>query len=541
MLATNGGGQAWSAPILLLVGGLTLLGLGLRLLLFNDSFHGDELSTYFVVNGFGVDSVINLVEGKQEGTPPLYYLLAAGTGLADTPEELRTIPLLAGVATIPLTYAVGLRTVGRTAAMVGAALVALSPFLIFYSTEARAYSLAMLFSLLSTWAMLRALEDDRWPWWAAYAVCVAGAMYSHYTAVFVLAGQFGWAFLARPEARRPLLLATAGAVALYLPWIPGFLDDGNQPASKIIEVIHPFSLRSGYDDVIHWAVGLHTDRIELIPPSSVSIALIEAGLLLGAVALAIRLRGEGLAGWLPSKPVMLVLVLAAATPVGAAIYSSFADSVFLPRNLITSSPGLALSMGALVAAGRGWLRIAAIGVLVAGFALGAIRRVETDQQRPDYSGVVSYIEDEGEPGDPIIEQPEPTPGPQTALEAEIAPPGEGTPRSNPVTPLGLAPLAERLESRSADGVGPVVQLPAPSSGAVAEQAVRQARNGRIFVVNWGGSASLAQLKKSPINPVGLFLNALPPRFQEAGSRSFPGFEPYGLTVYVLEDRAARAQ
>ena len=44
---------------------------------------------------------------------------------------LRAPSFLAGVAAIPLVYLLGARTVGRAAALVAAAITALSPFMIF--------------------------------------------------------------------------------------------------------------------------------------------------------------------------------------------------------------------------------------------------------------------------------------------------------------------------------------------------------------------------------------------------------------------------
>lgn len=138
--------------------------------------------------------------------------------------------LLAGLASIPLTYLVGVRTVGELPAFVGAALVALSPFQIFYSTEARAYELLMFTCLVATFALLQALSTNRAGWWVAYGLSVAVAMYTHYVAIFMLFGLFAWAFFAHPDARRRLLLSNLGAALLFAPWIP---SSSTTPVSKL--------------------------------------------------------------------------------------------------------------------------------------------------------------------------------------------------------------------------------------------------------------------------------------------------------------------
>ena len=74
--------------------------------------------------------------------------------------------------------------------------------------------------------MLIAAEDGRKRWWAAYAVASCAAMYTHYTAAFVLIAQLGWLFWAMPEARKAALLSNVGAAILFLPWLPVFVFQG---------------------------------------------------------------------------------------------------------------------------------------------------------------------------------------------------------------------------------------------------------------------------------------------------------------------------
>ncbi len=60
--------------------------------------------------------MLRTVHSDAEITPPLYFLLAKlATYIAVTPEMLRLPSLLAGTASIPLTYLLGARTLGRRA------------------------------------------------------------------------------------------------------------------------------------------------------------------------------------------------------------------------------------------------------------------------------------------------------------------------------------------------------------------------------------------------------------------------------------------
>jgi hypothetical protein len=525
-------GPAWDALALLV--GLTIVGLALRLPMFGDSLFADELSTNYVVHGFGVGNVFNIVASDQEGTPPLFFVLTWLTSAFGGNEGLRLVSLLAGLAAIPLTYLLGVRTVGRRAASAGAVLMTLSPFQIYYSTEARAYALVMLCCLLAALFLVIALDSGRTRWWVAYGLSAAAAIYTHYTAIFVLIGLFGWAFVARPGARRQLLLATLTAALLFVPWIPQFLADTDAPASQAIEVLHPLTLSTFKTDLLTWSFG----NPLVLPgqlPGDLAWWLIGSGLALGAVGLLVRLRSEGLQ-W-PPAGVILVLILAAAVPLGAVVHQFFASSVFIPRNLISSSPGLALALGALVTSGRASFRYAAVGLLVAGTTIGALKMLDDQNQRPDFGSAAEFIERSGPPNAPVVGGQDFTPGPQTALQAALAPEGEPFPPDRSVLTLNFPTIEELLNARR-ENLPILKRLPIPSEQEIAGRAARMAGSGTLFLVTYG-RATLQQQRDFP-GTVASFLAALPPRFQEVDSRSFPGGGIFPVTVYVMRgDRLSR--
>src|SRR5215212_1909715 len=138
-----------SARPYIAVAAITALGVALRLLVGHQSLFADELSTHYVVTGRGLGNSVSIVHTDAEITPPLYFVLAwLATRLADTVELLRAPSLLAGAAAIPLVFALGLRTVGRRAALVATTLTAISPFMVYYSAEARGYELMLVLVLI---------------------------------------------------------------------------------------------------------------------------------------------------------------------------------------------------------------------------------------------------------------------------------------------------------------------------------------------------------------------------------------------------------
>ncbi len=157
-----------------------------------------------------------------ESTPPLYYMLAwlwsrpFGTGEVG----LRSLSALAGTASIAVIYLAALEFgMRRRVGLIAAAIVSVSPVLIWFSQDARAYSLAFLLSALSLLFFARALRDPRRGSLLAWAVTSALALATHYFAGFVVVPEAILLLLWSGERRRvaAALLVVAAAAALLLP------------------------------------------------------------------------------------------------------------------------------------------------------------------------------------------------------------------------------------------------------------------------------------------------------------------------------------
>src|SRR5205085_12080443 len=108
---------------------------------------------------------------SSEATPPLYYALAwLWTKLFGSGEVgIRSLSALLGTATIPVAWWAGRTLVVRAAGLGAAALVAFSPYMVWYSQEARAYALLVLLCAASVGFFaeaLRARGGRAVAWWA---------------------------------------------------------------------------------------------------------------------------------------------------------------------------------------------------------------------------------------------------------------------------------------------------------------------------------------------------------------------------------------
>jgi mannosyltransferase len=383
------------------VAAITLLALAVRLAGLDESVFGDELFTYEIASRPGFGDMLDGVSGPLEISPPLYFVFAWLAAKVGDPQAWIRVPaLVAGVATIPAAYALGVRTVGRTAALVGAVLLALSPFAVFYSTEARAYSLATLFVVLSALALLAALERGGWTRWGLFALAAWAALFSHYTAIFVLAAEVIWAAWARRDRVRELALACAAVALALLPWLPSFLDDRTAGFQTAIENLNPLTLSFFVRSLGIAFVGSPYLGLRDLPGVPV-LVLLGLGVLL-AVAGALARRTELLERLRSEPGLVLVVALALATPLGAALYSIPFTSVYVSRTLLVSLPAFCLLLGFLIALAPRRMAVPAAALVVAALAIGTFEALG-ESPKPPYREAADWIGERSGPGEPVLQ------------------------------------------------------------------------------------------------------------------------------------------
>ena len=298
---------------------LTAAGFALRLVGMDSSLFGDERYTYSIVDGHGLGTVWHDVFTTSI-TPPLHYALAwvSLQWGGDSTVLVRLPSLVLGTAAIPVVFLLGRRVAGTRVGLFAAAILALSPFAIFYSTEARAYATMVFLVGLSTLALLEAVGRGRTAWWVIYTLSSCAAIWAHYTAAFVLATQALWAVLARPDRWRTVAVAQVVIALGYLPWLPGFLEQRRNRGVEAFDSLTTFDVSSVAEYPIRWVVGHPFRELDAIPGRT-GLVLMLAVLLTATFAAAVTVRqGSGLpraAAALRSERGLMVL-LSAATLLG---------------------------------------------------------------------------------------------------------------------------------------------------------------------------------------------------------------------------------
>src|SRR3954462_1378592 len=162
---------------------------------------------------------------RQDGSPPLYYLLLHfWIGLFGTKENAtHALSLVFSTLTIPVGLWAGWKLFGRWAGIVTGILCAANPFLTAYAQETRQYSLVALLSLLTTTFFMFVFVQRRRRFLPFFALSLAALLYTHLWAAFVVlaCGVVGLALTwRRRELFRDLLLGFGAAFLLFLPWLP---------------------------------------------------------------------------------------------------------------------------------------------------------------------------------------------------------------------------------------------------------------------------------------------------------------------------------
>ncbi len=108
---------------------------------------------------------------------------------------LRLPTLTAGVLTIPAIYMAGKTLYGRNAAILAAALIAISPMLVDYSVNARGYTLVCLFSCLLLWIANILRKKPSFTGWILLAALSALGFYTLPIMVYPVSMVFLWLLL----------------------------------------------------------------------------------------------------------------------------------------------------------------------------------------------------------------------------------------------------------------------------------------------------------------------------------------------------------
>jgi len=169
-----------------------------------------------------VYGTVTPVEGAAADIHPLlyYFFLHSWMGIGQSPFIVRFPSVVVGLVSICLVYRIAGELFDTKVGLLAAVLAAISPFHIWYSQEARMYSLLCLTSLLSIYIFVKACKNGTWLHWLGFGLATGVSLYAHNLAflipltlsLFVLLRR-KWNLIGR------LLAAHLVSLLLFLPWL----------------------------------------------------------------------------------------------------------------------------------------------------------------------------------------------------------------------------------------------------------------------------------------------------------------------------------
>ena len=293
----------------------------------------------------------NILEAlKHDGHPPLYYVMLHGWMelFGTTNLAVRSLSGLFGVLCLPLAYVIGRRRGGSLLGWIAVAVVALSPFAVRYSDEARMYSLVMLLVFIG-WLLLDGilrLHHTGALRYVAVVVTTAALLYTQYWSLWLCAavGVVSlWLAIRSPElltraaARRVVVCLMAGLV-LFLPWLPTMLYQSAHTGTPWASAMRPTAMVAW--TLCVFAFGDYADAalFASVLFAMILLALFGYGRTRQSIELRVRPRPQ-----FSSEGLIVALVIgisAAVSAVAAAGYAPRYASVYFPLVAVLIAAGI---------------------------------------------------------------------------------------------------------------------------------------------------------------------------------------------------------
>ena len=168
----------------------------------------------------------------KDGSPPLYYLVLHGWMAVVGRSEAQThaLSLVLALTTVPLGLWAGWSLFGARVGWIVALLAATSPFLSFFASETRMYTLAVVLALVATAAHLHVFAFGRGRYLPLFVAALALLLYTHNWGLYLgLAAAVAvvpcvLAALDRRVVLRRAALGFGAVGVLFLPWVPTLLS-----------------------------------------------------------------------------------------------------------------------------------------------------------------------------------------------------------------------------------------------------------------------------------------------------------------------------
>jgi mannosyltransferase len=309
---------------------------------------------------------------------------------------LRLLSAVAGTLGIAAIYTLGRCLLDHRVGLLAAGLTAILPYQVFYSQEARMYSMLFLATTLLLIAYLQAVLHNSRRWWLAYTVCAIWGMYVQYWIGFVVLA-LHLHLLLNAHSRRlwpKLVLADFCTALAFSLWLPVFVA-----RAQTIVTVGFWPEKPGLARLLSAPLGFTLSTFSgerVVPFAFAAILFLFIVTHLQAVRQLARTRRDA--------DSLTLLLSAYWCPMLVTFLISQWRSVYLERSLIVATPPLYvfLAWGAARTRER-WANLALL-LLVALLAVNGLANWYFDPAfgKPPFRVVAEFLEEEACDLGPIV-------------------------------------------------------------------------------------------------------------------------------------------
>jgi uncharacterized membrane protein len=280
----------------------------------------------------------------------------------------------------------------RRAAALSAVFMAVSPYLVWYSQDAKMYALLTALTLLATGCQLEALATGRLGWWAGFVVAASLSLYVHILAALMIPVYAGAWLLARPANRRARWPGAVALGLLTLPYLPLALWQWPL-VMNAYDTGHPFY---PLNQVLSLLFNLQARGMAMAGGWAVVAAFVFAmlGGLFSPLAGGDRRRSASQRRFLPGRvSPRLFLPLWLFLPLVLVYLVSLRAPVFEPRYLIFVAPAFYLltGLGVVALARLSWTAAGLALAVALSFSLLGVWTQATTPIKSDFRAAAEYV------------------------------------------------------------------------------------------------------------------------------------------------------
>lgn len=331
-----------------------------------------------------IPAILTIVAGDVH--VPLYHLVLHAWRLyvGDGVMLARLLSLFFFIASIPAMYLLGERAYSKRVGLIAAFLFSISPFMNWYATEIRMYTLFAFLTIVNQYLYIRLFRDPE-PSdaiWTLYGVTAVFGLFTHYFFALNLLAQTLFYFIRRDlfpaHSFRRFLIAAAFVVALFAPWAAyvQYLGVASFQEPSLV----PPSFVNFFSAFVQFLFGFQEDAINTIFLSLWPVVVILSLFTLG--------RNRAM---FPQTQYFLSIVLVS---FGVAFIGSFLVApIFVSRYLAFTIPAFYLIVAGMFASYTPRMRFVAEGALVALMLLSLTAQIMNPRApvKENYEAAVAYL------------------------------------------------------------------------------------------------------------------------------------------------------